>query len=712
MTFGRFRLRSSTAAWILALVFLGSASGVNAAPVTYQFTGTTSSTMTVNDGTSAGTIPAGTPFSGTFTYDDAQTVAPVAFAGGTHSTYAFSLMTLTMGTTTVSWGPGAFQVYDNLTSTTSGYPIGDSFYANIMGVPPHGTINGAQFNWIFLGLADPTGTAFMGSSLPANLNLASFQNPFIEFNYGAWGTPWGAGNTSTLQFLSSLSKTGAAQTPPPTITTTSLPSGVIGVAYSVPVTASGPNGDATTLTVTGLPGGLLFDGVNITGTPDTVGTSSVAITATDSVTKLSTTGTLPLTINDAAVSFAPTLPDGVTSSAYLAVFAPATGGTGSFTYTAAGLPAGLSLSGNTVSGTPAVAGASQVTLTATDSAGLSTPVTVTLNIVDPVSATCSATNAVESAYVPRKPGFIVVNGGLNLLDHLWTTNLNPTNTTFLGGLVNWYQTGLILDYLGTVDPAGCILTSLTVKPRVTIDTVSLAGAVAGLAYSAPISVSWGVAPYAVTVAGLPAGLVFQGGSVTGAPAAVGTFTVTVTAIDSVGATASASLTLTVADQPITFAPKLPAGTVGSAYSATLSATGFGPFSYSATGLPTGLLLKGNTISGTPTTAATFMGTITATDAAGAVSTVPATVTINPAAIPPSYTISDEGKGKITAVGADYLMVGAKKLIWNASTRITVNTPNGGLHTVTSFVKVGMKAQWKGLRNKATNTVLTSQLEIN
>ena len=59
--------------------------------------------------------------------------------------------------------------------------------------------------------------------------------------------------------------------------------------------------------------------------------------ATDIVTNLSTTRP-PLTINDAAMSFAATLPDGVTSAPYLAAFAPATGGTRAFTYTAAGLP--------------------------------------------------------------------------------------------------------------------------------------------------------------------------------------------------------------------------------------------------------------------------------------------------------------------------------------------------------------------------------------
>lgn len=58
------------------------------------------------------------------------------------------------------------------------------------------------------------------------------------------------------------------------------------------------------------------------------------------------------------------------------------------------------------------------------------------------------------------------------------------------------------------------------------------------------------------------------------------------------------------------------------------------------------------------------------------------------------------------------MVGTKKLIWNTETKIIVTTPNGELQVINSFVKIGMKVQWKGLRDNATNTVLTSKLEIN
>ncbi|MFN8422729.1 MAG: Ig domain-containing protein [Anaerolineae bacterium] len=247
----------------------------------------------------------------------------------------------------------------------------------------------------------------------------------------------------------------------------------------------------------------------------------------------------------------------------------------------------------------------------------------------PPSVACSGSNAVETAYVARDPGYIVVNGGLNLLDHLWTSNLNASNTTFLGGLTNWYQTGLIVSYTGTTDPNGCILDSLTVAPAVTIATTSLPAATTGIAYQAPVSAAWGVAPYALTVAGLPAGLSFDGSSIGGTPTSAGTFTLTITATDAVGAAATAQVAL--------------------------------------------LVNQGG-----------------------------------------SYTVKDESKGKITAIDPNYtyVMVNAKKLLVTPSTFVIVNTPDGERHVLDSFVQVGMKVQWKGLRDKATNTVLTSQIEIN
>ncbi len=67
---------------------------------------------------------------------------------------------------------------------------------------------------------------------------------------------------------------------------------------------------------------------------------------------------------------------------------------------------------------------------------------------------------------------------------------------------------------------------------------------------------------------------------------------------------------------LALASPLPSGTVGVAYSRTLvSAGGTGPYTYSlySGALPTGLTLAGGVISGTPTAAGTFVGTVQITD---------------------------------------------------------------------------------------------------
>ncbi|MBI1765514.1 MAG: putative Ig domain-containing protein [Acidobacteria bacterium] len=416
-------------------------------------------------------------------------------------------------------------------------------------------------------------------------------------------------------------------------------------------------------------------------------------------------GPLPLALSG-------TLPAGVVGTVYSGALT-ATGGAAPYSWSATGVPSGLTFGADgSLSGIPDTAGSYTVQATVTDSVGATATASVPVSITNPAPVACSGTNAVITAYVARNPGFITVNGGLNLLDHLWTTNLNPGNTTFLGGLVNWYQTGLIVDYTGVADPAGCILTNLTVKPRVTISTTSLANGTAGVAYSAPVSVTWGVAPYTTTISGLPAGLSFNGVNITGVPTIIGVFNLTISAVDAVGVSTVKNLSLTIVDRAIVFAPVLPNATVGAAYAATLVASGgYGAFTYAATGLPPGLTLTGSSLNGVPTTAGTFSVSLTATDAVGVAQSVTTTLVVNPAP-PGNFTIKDEGQGRITALGAGYLMVGTKKLIWNASTKITVNTPSGELHVIDGFVKVNMRVQWKGLRDNATNTVLTSQLEVN
>ena len=525
---------------------------------------------------------------------------------------------------------------------------------------------------------------------------------------------------------------------PPVINTTVLPAATIGSAYVANISTTVPAGDTSTVSVTGLPSGLSFNTTTntINGSVVTTGNFSINVTVADTTTNLSTSSILSLSVNDNPLVFTPAnLPDATTNSAYTATFNAATGGYGSFIYTATGLPTGLSITGNTISGTPTVAGLYNVTLSATDSVQVKALSPVTLNVIDPVVAAptvCSGTNAVISAYVARNPGYITVNGGFNLLDHLWTNNLNTSNTTFNGGLVNWYSTGAIVNWTGTVDPSGCILDHLTVSPRVTISTTTLPVGGVGATYTTPVVVTWGVAPYTTSVIGLPAGLSFDGVNITGTPTVAGTFSVTVNTTDSLGVSAvSAPLTLTVniPPPPVLSTPTivLPAtGTVGIAYNGSATTKGgIAPFTWTASGLPTGISISTTgAISGTPTAAGTFASPkITVTDAVNQTASITGNnvvISATPVVQPPATGVSCTAPagvktglgttGTITSIVGNNITFSKTNKTTGVVTMTTVTVPtcatiiwNGGAKAFA----VGQGFEWKGYSSSATGNVAQS-----
>lgn len=96
--------------------------------------------------------------------------------------------------------------------------------------------------------------------------------------------------------------------------------------------------------------------------------------------------------------------------------------------------------------------------------------------------------------------------------------------------------------------------------------------------------------------------------------------------------------------PITLSPAtLPNGTVGTAYSQTITASGgTAPYTFSviAGSLPPGLALAvGGVLSGTPTTAGSFTFTVRATDSAGCFGSQVYTIVINPLVVCPVITLS-------------------------------------------------------------------------
>jgi hypothetical protein len=163
----------------------------------------------------------------------------------------------------------------------------------------------------------------------------------------------------------------------------------------------------------------------------------------------------------------------------------------------------------------------------------------------------------------------------------------------------------------------------------------------GVAYTAPLKVRGGRAPYAVSITGgaLPAGLSLDRSSarstvgvITGTPttAAASSFTLTVKAAH--GLSNSFPETVTIVSAPSFPAGALPGARTGLAYAADLAVTGGqAPYTWSVTSgaLPVGLHLDGSTgaITGTPDLAGARTFSVKVTDALGGTVTEELTLTV-------------------------------------------------------------------------------------
>ena len=487
----------------------------------------------------------------------------------------------------------------------------------------------------------PYSWAVTTGSLPAGLSLNSSTGAIT-------GTPTTAG-TPSFTVTATDSETPTAHTatknlsitvnPQLSVTTSSLGAAVVGTAYNQTLAAAGGITPYTWAVTTGsLPAGLSLNASTgvITGTPTgpLVGTDNFTVTATDSESPTKTaSANLSISVSAPPLSVTTsTLAAGTLGIAYSATVA-ATGGITPYAWSisAGSLPAGLTLNASTglISGTPTgnVTGAVNFTVKVTDSetpTALSATAALSITIsATPLSVTTATLpgGIAQSVYAGAS---LAATGGVTPYSWAVTTGSLPVGLSLnssTGAISGTPTTAGTVSFTVTATdsetPTAQTATknlSITIGPQLTVTTSSLGAAAVGAAYNQTLAAAGGISPYgwAVTVGSLPAGLSLNAstGAITGTPTGPQTgtigFTVTVTDSESPTKTASASLSIIVSAPPLSVTTSsLAAGTLGTAYSATVSGTGgITPYTWSisAGSLPAGLTLNASTglISGTPT----------------------------------------------------------------------------------------------------------------
>jgi serine/threonine-protein kinase len=165
-----------------------------------------------------------------------------------------------------------------------------------------------------------------------------------------------------------------------------LPSAQEGSDYSQGLSATGGD-DNYHWSASGLPAGLSLNGATIGGTPAAGGSFPVTVTVTDGESPTPQTASATFTLDVAFPALSITtgsLPecnfDGNNPGCPTTQLA-ATGGNGHYTWSATGLPGGVTVSGGALSGNPTKPGTFDVTLTVTDSESPAMTKSVQLTLV-------------------------------------------------------------------------------------------------------------------------------------------------------------------------------------------------------------------------------------------------------------------------------------------------------------------------------------------
>ena len=424
----------------------------------------------------------------------------------------------------------------------------------------------------------------------------------------------------------------------------------------------GTGGDGTlTYTATNLPTGLTFitSTRTIQGTPSGTGPSTVRYTVTDSDGD-SDYVDFTITVNPDLTPSAPSVPgySAKQNTPFSQQLPVGSGGDGTLSYGATGLPEGLSFvtTTRTIAGTPTGTGQSTVRYTVTDSDGDSAYVDFTITVnqdLEPTVPSISAISARKGSPFTRQ--LPEGTGGDAPLSYT-AANL-PTGLTFITttrtitGTPTTEQAPTVTYTVRDVDGDEASTTFLFTISADLMPTLSSISGYTGRVDS-PFSevlpeAAGGDSPLSYTATNLPTGLNFitSTRTIRGTPSSQETKTVTYTVRDEDGDEASTTFDITVAaDLKPTFSTISGyAARVDSPFSEVLPAAAGGdsPLSYTATNLPAGLsfITSTRTIQGTPSTQETKTVTYTVRDEDGDEASTTFDITVEADLKPTFSTIS-------------------------------------------------------------------------
>ena len=472
--------------------------------------------------------------------------------------------------------------------------------------------------------------------------------------------------------------------------TTSLPNGQVGVPYNATLAAKSGT-PPYQWSVSGLlPAGLSLNSSTgqVSGTPTAVGSSRVQFIVTDTSTPVPQTQSVFLTLvinNGPPVISTTSLPNGVVGGSYSATVIAA-GGTAPYTWSATGLPAGLSINSisGVISGTPMSAGTSTASVTVRDSSSpqlaAATNLGITITPPTPVAITTTTlpSGAVNSAYSAT----VSASGGAT--PYSWFASGLPAGLSINAstGVISGIPTSpgtttasiTVTDATNPVHQTATANLSVSIASQpLTLATNSLPSGNPGVAYNVVLMAAGGTPAYNWSATGLPGGLQIDpvAGTISGTPTGGGTASVTITVKDSAQPPLSVSKTLSLSVVPklSIMTMLLPNGSLNLPYTGSVSvAGGVPPYKFMLSGAPSNLgISSAGNFTGAPMSTGTFTFTVTVSD-----SSTPAQVASN------NYTINVVAGLVIIVtglppgkVGSSYTTVmmsqgGFAPLVWSAS----------------------------------------------